>query len=341
MLYAMHIPDGFLHPLTALVTAALSFGAIGYSLRRLRLEAGDRLVPLVGVTAAGIFAAQMVNFPLGVVPASGHLTGGVLAAVVLGPWAAAVAMTCVLIVQCFLFGDGGVTALGANALNMAVIGPLLGYSIYALIRTFLKGEGGRVAAAMFSAWLIVPISAVAFAMELAAGGEFRFLPVATAMLLFHLLIGVGEALITGVVLAWIVRTRPTMLYEPQGGTGGMARTAQMIVGGLALAAAVAVLVAPWSSNLEDGLQAVAVRLDFSDRGLVAEPVIPVPFPDYAFSDSGNADSAAASSGRFWQRARLVTAVVGLLGTLVTFGAAMMLAGSVRMSYRRSGPVHVG
>ncbi|HWA97987.1 MAG TPA: energy-coupling factor ABC transporter permease, partial [Pirellulales bacterium] len=125
MIFAMHIPDGFLGPWPAAATWLIAIAGLGYSLNRLHAAVGARLAPLIGVMSAGIFAGQMVNFPLVGLAASGHLMGGVLAGVVLGPWGAVVAMTTVLIVQCLMFGDGGLTALGANICNMALIGGLL------------------------------------------------------------------------------------------------------------------------------------------------------------------------------------------------------------------------
>ncbi|NOX56391.1 MAG: energy-coupling factor ABC transporter permease, partial [Planctomycetes bacterium] len=135
----MHIPDGVLSTEVCVATGVVSAGAVGYSLHRMKTALADRTIPLTGMMAALVFAGQMVNFPLGVVPVSGHLLGGVLSAAVLGPWAACVAMTMVLVVQCILFADGGLMALGANVLHMAVVGGLGGYAVYVVIRRWLGG----------------------------------------------------------------------------------------------------------------------------------------------------------------------------------------------------------
>ncbi len=162
----MHIPDAFLDAKTSIAAGALSLAAVGLALR----EAGKRLprrrVPLMGLSAAVIFASQMLNFPVAG-GTSGHLLGAVLAAVLLGPAAAVIVMTCVLMVQCLLFSDGGITALGANVFNMAVTAPLSGYAVYVLLRKVLRGDRGRIAAAAFAAWCSTVIAAICCAGELA------------------------------------------------------------------------------------------------------------------------------------------------------------------------------
>src|SRR6516225_8549186 len=138
----MHIPDGVLAPQVAATTGVLAFGGLIYGLRRLQHLLRDRTTVLMGSMSAFVFAAQMVNFPLFPLPISGHLLGGVLSAVLLGPWAGAVVIAAVLIVQCLLFGEGGLTALGANFVNMGLVGALGGYAIYASIRRLMRGEAG-------------------------------------------------------------------------------------------------------------------------------------------------------------------------------------------------------
>ena len=137
----MHIRDGILSPEVCLATGLISLVAVGFSLRKLRVDMEDRAVPLTGMLAAVVFAGQMVNFPLIGLPVSGHLLGGVLAAVMLGPWAGCLAITLVLVVQAVLFNDGGLMSLGANILNMGVVGAWGGYSIYSLLRKwFLRPQ---------------------------------------------------------------------------------------------------------------------------------------------------------------------------------------------------------
>src|SRR3990172_7730516 len=134
----MHIPDGFIDGKTAGATTALSLAGVGLALRRVKRELPPRKVPLLGLAAAFLFAAQMLNFPVAA-GTSGHLIGGVLVAALLGPSAAVVVVTTVLIVQCFLFADGGVSALGANVFNMALLGAVGGYAIYRLVRRAVPG----------------------------------------------------------------------------------------------------------------------------------------------------------------------------------------------------------
>ena len=155
----MHIPDGVLEPAVCAASALISLGAVGYSLHRLRDSLAEKIVPMTGMISALVFAGQMVNFPIGL-PVSGHLIGGVLAATVVGPWAGCLALTLVLIVQCVLFADGGITALGANVLHMAVIGPLGGYAVYSAVRRLLgNGDRGTVAGAVVASWLSVMAAA--------------------------------------------------------------------------------------------------------------------------------------------------------------------------------------
>src|SRR5512142_358034 len=155
----MHIPDGFIDGKTAVTTALLSVAGVGLALRQVRRRLPARRVPLLGLAAAFLFAAQMVNFPVAG-GTSGHLMGGVLAAALLGPSAAIVVLTTVLIVQCFLFADGGVLALGANIFNMAIIGAAAGYAIYHGVRRWVPGTRGQVAAVAFAGWCSTVLAAV-------------------------------------------------------------------------------------------------------------------------------------------------------------------------------------
>ncbi|HEX4149362.1 MAG TPA: energy-coupling factor ABC transporter permease [Pirellulales bacterium] len=335
MLLAMHIPDGFLDPATCLVTALISLAVIGYALRRIRASQGDRLVPLMGVMAAGIFAAQMVNVPLVGAQASGHLIGGVLAAVVLGPLGGAVALTAVLVVQCLLFGDGGVSALGANVLNMAVIGSIGGYWIYAGLRTWLGGPRGTVIGAVVASWLIIPISALTFALEMSAGGQVAFRPIATWMLFYHVLIGLGEAVVTGLVTAWLLRVRPDLIYDADALDQGPRRWGRVMAAGLTLGVAIAVFAAPFASELSDGLETVAVRLHFIDR---AREVGFAPFPDYEVP-TAKADVAPTKSTRLLSAAAVTTSLLGILGTFAAWGFALVVGSGARLGNASPGTAH--
>jgi cobalt/nickel transport system permease protein len=324
MLLAMHIPDGFLDLRVALFIAVVAAAGLAFALRQVRLAVGDRLVPLMGVMAAGIFAGQMVNFPLLGVPASGHLMGGVLAAAVLGPWGGLVAIAAVLVVQCFVFGDGGVTALGANTLNMACIGSTGGYVLYAALRRLIGGKAGTVIAAMLASWLIVPLAALAFAVEMSLSGTAPFTRLATLMLGYHILIGLGEALLTGLVVAWVVRVRPDLIYNSADLPARPERFGKVVAVGLSLGLAVAIFLAPFASDLDDGLEAAADKLGFKDR---AVEVAFAPLPDYQLPAAGRAE---AEMPVWFGTAAVVTSLLGCVGTLVTWGVALAVAKSVRI-----------
>jgi cobalt/nickel transport system permease protein len=207
----MHIPDGFVSTGTAAATWLASAGSVGYAVRRVNQELNERQVPLMGVTAAFIFAAQMMNFTVAG-GTSGHLLGGALAAILLGPWAGMLVLTSVLAVQALLFQDGGLLALGANVFNMAVVGVLVGWVVYTTLRRLL---GDRTWAMMVSgfaaAWLSVFIASLVAAAELAISGTSPWVVALPAMGLVHVLIGIGEGLITVGVLAFLQVARPDLL----------------------------------------------------------------------------------------------------------------------------------
>lgn len=194
----MHIPDGFLNLPTAAGTFLLSGAAAAVSAKKIKSEVQEEKIPLYGVTAALIFAAQMVNFPI-INGTSGHLIGGLLAALIAGPFGGFLIMASVLIVQALLFADGGISALGANIFNMAFIGSLVIYYVYRFFYRVLKNNSLAI---FISAWLSVVLSAAACAIELWLSGRASLSVVITAMVGIHALIGIGEGLITfGVVQA--------------------------------------------------------------------------------------------------------------------------------------------
>jgi cobalt/nickel transport system permease protein len=207
----MHIPDGFLSPEVAAACAVPAAAAVGYGLRRASRDLDERRVPLLGVTAAFVFAAQMLNFPVAG-GTSGHFLGAALAAILLGPWLAGVVLSVVLVVQCFVFADGGITALGANVLNMGVVGGLVvGGSMVAARRLLPDGRRTTLAVAGAGAWLAVMAGAAATAIELALSGTVPMATVLPAMLGVHVLIGAGEAVITVAAVSAVLTTRPDVL----------------------------------------------------------------------------------------------------------------------------------
>jgi cobalt/nickel transport system permease protein len=207
----MHIPDGFLSPEVAVACAVPAAGAVAYGLRRASRELDERRVPLLGVTAAFVFAAQMLNFPVAG-GTSGHFLGAALAAILLGPWLAGLVLSVVLVVQAFVFADGGITALGANVLNMGVIGALVvGGLMVAAQKVLPNRRGVLLAVAGAGAWLAVVAGAVACSFELAISGTVPLGTVLPAMLGVHVLIGAGEAAITVAAVSAVLSTRPDVV----------------------------------------------------------------------------------------------------------------------------------
>jgi len=208
----MHIPDGFLTAGTFVPAWLVSASGLGICLRRVGGSLKDKTVPMMGVLSAFIFAAQMLNFPV-MAGTSGHLLGGVLAAVLLGPCAGSIVLATVLFVQCIIFQDGGITALGANIFNMSFIGALGGYHIYRFIKQRLGGKRGTIAGAAAAAWLSVVLASAACAAELALSGTSPLRVVLPAMVGVHVFIGIGEAFITALTVGFVLRTRPDLIYE--------------------------------------------------------------------------------------------------------------------------------
>ncbi|SIO46099.1 cobalt/nickel transport system permease protein [Singulisphaera sp. GP187] len=308
----MHIPDAVLDPKVAAATGVVAAAGMSAGLRLLESRLGERTTVLMGTMAAFVFAAQMVNFPIGPLPISGHLLGGVLSAVMLGPWAGAVVIGAVLIVQCLLFGDGGLTALGANFLNMGLIGAVGGYAIYAPIRRAMGGRAGVLLGAMVAAWFSVILASGAFAIELAfSSGWSNFFQTLSWMALVHAGIGLGEAIVTGLVIRFILLTRPDLVYQADETEAKAPGWGALIGAGLGMALAVCVFLAPFASEHPDGLEYVGEKLGFLKDGVPA--LLPTPIPDYSLPLLGEANVKAA------------TAFAGLVGTLVVFAIGLGLA----------------
>ena len=248
----MHIPDGFLSIVISILCWAITAGILAIAVSRTNQSLGERQVPLMGVMAAFIFAAQMINFPVAG-GTSGHLLGGALAAIMLGPWAGMLVMTAVIAVQGLLFQDGGLLVMGANILNMGLLTSVVGYGLY---RTALgRSQRTKLAIAGVAAWLSVMTGALATAMQLWLSGTGKVNIVVPAMLGVHALIGLGEALITVAALTFILRTRPDLLGESSASGRGW------VVAGVLIALAV-VLLSPLASTDPDGLNRVAMDLGF-------------------------------------------------------------------------------
>ena len=210
----MHIPDGFIDPKTSAAFAAASIAGVGYALRGAKRQLNEKSAPLAGLTAVYVFAVQMINFPVAA-GTSGHLLGGVLAAVLVGPFAATLAITVVLLIQGFLFADGGLSALGLNIFNLALIGVWIGYGIFLIVRKVLPKKKSSIAiSSAIAAFISVPIAALGFVFQYAIGATATFSTetVLAAMVGTHILIGIGEAVITFITISAVIASRSDLVF---------------------------------------------------------------------------------------------------------------------------------
>jgi cobalt/nickel transport system permease protein len=298
----MHIPDGLLSAPVSVACATLSALAIGTAAARSRARLGSRAVAMLGVTGAFVFAAQMLNFPV-VGGTSAHLIGGALAAVLLGPSAAVVVMTAVLVLQCLAFGDGGLLSLGANALNMAVVHPLVGYAAYRVIVRVSAREprpGWQIAGAAFGAWVATIAGAAVCAGEIVLSRIGAPAVVLVAMVGVHAAIGVGEAVVTALVLSSVLRVRPELVNSVA--HAPVARGTATALG-LAASLALALFVSPFACAWPDFLERLASRLGAEPSR--AHIVFVAPMDGYAVH---------GIRGHAWS-----TSLAALAGTLLVFG----------------------
>lgn len=210
----MHVPDGFLDAPTSIATGAVAVVGVGLALRGARRELDDRTAPMAGLVATFVFAAQMVNFPVGA-GTSGHLLGGALAAALAGPWTATLCLSVVLMVQALLFADGGLTALGTNIVLMGLAGVWIGWAVMVLLRAVLPKKVGLIPGiAAVGALVSVPAAALVFTALYAVGGtaDIPLDTLTAAMLGWHTVIGLGEAAITGLVVGAVVAARPDLVH---------------------------------------------------------------------------------------------------------------------------------
>lgn len=301
----LHIPDGFLNLVVSLICWAITALTLSVAISRTNKSLGEKQVPLMGIMAAFIFAAQMLNFTV-VGGTSGHLIGGALASIVLGPWAGMLVMTAVLAVQAIVLQDGGLIVMGANILNMGLITAAIGYGLYRGVSG--SSRGTKLAVAGIAAWLSVMASAFVTALQLWLSGTSDLQTVVIAMLGVHALIGIGEALITVGALAFIFQTRPDLLDEKsvstQGGRG-------WVLAGVIISLAF-VLLSPLASAFPDGLERVAGDLGFIGTAQDAPYQI---LPDYTVP--------------FLGETALSTIVAGLIGALITLGIAIWAGRSLQ------------
>ena len=299
----MHIPDGFISVPVAAATTLASGLALSLSLGRSQTAFGIRRAPLLGLTTAFVFAAQMINFPVAG-GTSGHLCGGALAAIILGsPWAGTLCIATVLIIQAVLFADGGITALGANILNLGVISV---WVAWILTRTLQRLFGGSQRylplAAGIAAGVSVVVAALACAIQLAISGTAPANLVLPTMTGVHILIGVGEGLITGGVLSYLVTTRPDLLPgEEQEFRGWLIPVVSILL--------IAGILSLFASTWPDGLEKAAETLGFINLAEEVRIVVPTPFSDYEIQGLG----------------QIGTSITGWVGATACFAVAFGIA----------------
>ena len=333
----MHVPDGFLDVPASIATGVVAAGAVGWSLRRANREVRESGPALAGLTAAFIFAVQMVNFPIGA-GTSGHLLGGALAAALVGPWTGVLCMTVVLLVQALLFADGGLTALGTNIIDMGLATVLVGFVVTTVLLRVLPRRTSMVGpAAGVAAFASVPVAAAVFTVLYALGGAVA-IPLgtlATAMIGWHLLIGVGEGLITAAVVGAVVATRPDLVHvarhlrpelvlvDADGNPTGTVAADQPVpvragrrplAVGLVVTVVVAGVVSFFASAHPDGLEFVAERLGIAEHATESATAAS-PLAGYGFH--GITNNAVAGG------------LAGLIGVAVVLGLLVAVTALVR------------
>ncbi len=325
----MHIPDGFLNGVTSAGTAVVAAGGLGYSIRRAGAYLQDKRIALTGLVAAFVFALQMLNFPVAA-GTSGHLLGGALAVILVGPWLGITAVSVVVIVQALLFADGGVSALGANILNMALVTGAVGWLVFRGLMRLLPKSWTSVLVSTFTAALAsVVASSIAFVIEYAIGGRgnAEVATVFAAMVGVHFLIGIGEGLISAATVGAVGASRPELIAGLEGieiGESNKTRIRSGIWGfvaaGLAVAALLVMVVAPLASSEPDGLERVA-----TDQGFIDEA------EDHAIDESPLADYGVSGV----EDEVTGTRVAGLVGVLITFGVGAAIVGAFMVMRNRS------
>ncbi|MDV9175834.1 energy-coupling factor ABC transporter permease [Streptomyces sp. W16] len=334
----MHVPDGFIDAPMSAATGVVAAGAIAVSLRGARRELDERTAPLAGLVAAFIFAVQMLNFPVAA-GTSGHLLGGALAAILVGPYTGVLCVSVVLLMQGILFADGGLTALGVNITDMAITTTVVAYAVFRVLVKILPRSRRSITAASFTAALLsVPAAALVFTLLYALGGttDVSLGKVATAMIGVHVLIGVGEAAITALTVGAVIAVRPDLVYgargleqrlklrvngelvdvpaqlEPVAARGASRR--KLWIGGLVTSLLLAGFVSFYASSNPDGLEKVA-----ADQGI-----------DRAAKEHSSADSPLADYGvRDVEDARLSGGLAGVIGVGVTVVAGTGVFWAVR------------
>ncbi|WP_371780986.1 energy-coupling factor ABC transporter permease [Streptosporangium subroseum] len=333
----MHVPDGFFNVAVSLSAGVVAAAGVAVCLRGARRELDDRTAPMAGLVAAFIFAVQMLNFPVAA-GTSGHLLGGTLAAILVGPYTAVLCVAVVLLVQGFFFADGGLTALGINISLMGIVAIVVGWFVFRLITRAMHSRSAVVAASFVAALISVPSAALAFSLLFWIGGTapIDVGTVAMAMGGVHVLIGIGEGLITAVTVSTVLAIRPDLVYGARGlaaplvlrGAGGdvtvtrespapvaSRRPGWFLPAGLAVVALLAGIVSFYASSSPDGLERVAQDKGFSGQAT-----------DHSLADQPLADYGDAGG--------IPVGVAGLIGAGVTLAAGGGLFFAVRRRTRK-------
>jgi cobalt/nickel transport system permease protein len=325
----MHAPDGFLNAGTALATGAIAVGAVGGALRQTSQKLQDKQVPLAGITAAFIFAAQMFNFPVAA-GTTGHLLGGAMAAILLGPTLGALVVTIVVLIQALAFADGGLTALGYNVLNMAIVPAFGGYAVYRMFRRLLpKSASGVVGAAGLAALVSVVFASMAFSIEWLFGASVPvpFDTVFQAMVGVHALIGIGEAVITALAVGAVLVARPDLVHgatdldRSQLAHHKPIKTRVFVIAVILVALFLAGVVSQFAADSPDGLERVAtdtgIAENATEHGLAGSL-----FADYATTGIDNES--------------LSLAIAGIAGTLITLAVGAGVFYAIRERHKQPG-----
>ncbi|MEU9594603.1 energy-coupling factor ABC transporter permease [Streptomyces sp. NPDC048219] len=335
----MHVPDGFINAPTSAVTGVVAAGAIAVSLRGARRELDERTAPLAGLVAAFIFAVQMLNFPVAA-GTSGHLLGGALAAILVGPYTGILCVSVVLLMQGILFADGGLTALGVNITDMAIVTTVVAYALFrGLVKVLPRTRRSVTVASFVAALVSVPAAALAFTLLYWIGGttDVSIGKVATAMIGVHVLIGIGEAAITALTVGAVIAVRPDLVHgarglqqrlklrvngelvdapaaEPAPAPAAARSPRKVWITGLVASLVLAGFVSFYASANPDGLEKVA-----ADKGI-----------DEKAEEHANADSPLADYGvKDIANARVSGGLAGVIGVGVTVVAGSAVFWAVR------------
>lgn len=341
--FVVHVPDGFFNAAVSVSAGAVAAAGLAVCLRGARRELDDRTAPMAGLVAAFIFAVQMLNFPVAA-GTSGHLLGGALAAILVGPYTGVLCMAVVLLVQCVFFADGGLTALGINITIMGIVTVVVGWGVFRLVARLTKSRGGVTAAAFLAALISVPSAALVFSALFWVGGTapIEVSAVAAAMGGVHVLIGIGEGVITALTVGAVLAVRPDLVYGARGLTRSLvlrdadgvttgepitvaaeetaparASVKPFLLTGLGLTLLLAGIVSFFASSSPDGLEAVAENKGFLDQATGHV------FGSWALADYGEVGG-------------IPVGIAGIIGV----GLVLLIAGGVAYAARSRGKVRV-